>query len=81
MVSELANILLLEEMLTALKAKRSCIETLANYLETWAVTNCMTFNKGKCWVLHVGWASLIVCINRGKGDCRAALGRGPGGPG
>lgn len=22
--------------------------------ESWAITNCVKFNKSKCWILHVG---------------------------
>ena len=38
-------------------------------LKGWVITNCMKFNKSKCWILYLGWGNPDCNIYRlgGKG--------------
>ncbi|TRZ09509.1 hypothetical protein HGM15179_017605 [Zosterops borbonicus] len=34
---------------------REALQRDLNKLEDWAITNCMKFTNGKCWILYRGW--------------------------
>ncbi|KAJ7425792.1 hypothetical protein WISP_21798 [Willisornis vidua] len=49
--------------------------------KNWEIINHMKFNKGKCWILHMGQGNPDVWTDWGIRCWKVVLGKGPGGPG
>ncbi|KAJ7421586.1 hypothetical protein BTVI_17703 [Pitangus sulphuratus] len=46
---------------------REALKRNLDKLEGWVITNHMKFNKGKCWILHIGWDNPGCMYRKGLG--------------
>ena len=69
-----------EELLTL--EGREAPQRDPNRLQSWAITNHMKFNKGKCWILHLGHGNPWLYTQTGEQEAGEQPHReGPGGSG